>query len=173
MRITNSRLGLVSVLGLAVAAILAAPQAAGAATAHSRAQPASHVQAVGRHPRLLASTDTQAVHPRISLPGCSGQDGYNGNVEWGMSSGSPAYFVKSWGEVWDLCGTQANLYLSYYVDGAHFNPDIASSGYDDTVGVNWSSGAAYNADPYSIYATVCAWWESTWRCGSPYYVPGS
>jgi hypothetical protein len=108
------------------------------------------------------SVETVAVSPRLELPGCDRDDGYNGNVQWG-SLPNPQ-FVKTWGELWDVCGTTAYLYMSWYSPGYN-NPQVASAPDYTTVGVN----SSYSTTPFNpgyISVTVCAWWFDQWKCGT-------
>jgi hypothetical protein len=158
-----------------------ATTAAGAATTHSSSHPltASSVQLrapvsgalttarLRDLPDIAAAPDgiTQvSVYPRLSLEGCSRQDGYNGNVAWATF---PQSFVETWGELWDVCGTTAYLYMSWY-DPDYENAPIGTAPAYSTTGQD----AYYSTFPYEagyIQVTVCANWPATgWTCGTPY-----
>lgn len=162
---------------LAVTGILTLAMGAPAATAasgHPATHGARHIAAPGSRPasarpgpRSVIRPDgvySVPVYPRLSVPGCSRQDGYNGNVEWGTFPNPQ--FVKTWGELWDVCGVTAHLYMSWY-DPDYENAPVATTPPLITTGVNQSySTAPYN--PGYISVTVCANTINGWTCGSPY-----
>jgi hypothetical protein len=176
-----SRLSLLFSIGLLAVAFLLVPQAASANTAHSRTHVPVHVTYVavhvkgvlGQQPGSVGTSRPNirssqvAVSPRLSFPGCSRQDGFNGNVYWdGYPFANPVIYV--WGEVWDVCGANAQVYVSWYSPTYH-NPDIGSSGYNHTSGVKYGPDYLV-ANPGHITVTVCASWATQWRCGTPWKV---
>jgi len=182
MKVINSRLGLLAGIGfLAVASVLA-PQAARASATHTRADAPVYAEGLSQQPgsagasRLggpIVPLDQQAVSPRLSLPGCSRQDGFNGNVHWDNQTLFTLPDIYAWGQVWDVCGTNAQVFMSWYSPTYH-DPNIGSSGYYHTSGVLWpSSNPDYLASNAGhIKVTVCAWWQNQWRCGTPWSVNG-
>ena len=172
MKAATPRLRFLSGVGLCTAAFLLASQAATASTVHSNS-PATHMstpaQPSGHQPAGKGKDAPVAVYPRLSLPGCSRQDGFNGNVQVG--EGYPPFYIKAWGEAWDLCGTDATVWLSWDSPG-YVNRQIGSSGYDYTSGVNWGPQATFSLAT-NVWITVCAWWQSRWRCGTPYPAGGN
>jgi hypothetical protein len=172
-----SRLSLLWSIGFLAVAFLLVPQVASASTAHSGTYMPVHVKVVlGQQPGSVGTSRSHqpnipsyqvAVSPRLSLPGCSRQDGFNGNVYWDTYPlGTPV--IDVWGEVWDVCGADAQLYLSWYSPTYH-NPDIGSSGYNHTNGVKYGPDYLV-ANPAHITVTVCASWATVWRCGTPWHV---
>ena len=141
--------------------------AANAAATH----PSSHrLTASGvRLPHQVGRVDgvySVAVYPRLSVPGCSRQDGYNGNVEWATFPNPQ--FVKTWGQLWDVCGVTAHLYLTWY-DPDYENAPVATTPPFITTQVNQYYNT-FGTDPGYITVTVCANLISGWTCGSPYPV---
>ena len=153
MKTVKSRLALLSAIGLLAVAFLLAPQTAFASPTHSQ---------LSQRP---SSVTTKPVHPRLSLSGCSGQDGYNGNVQWGTFP-NPSV-IKTWGQVWDVCGTTVHVYLSWY-DPGYQNKDAGQAGDYTTNGVNYSHPTFANAGYIAV--SLCAWWFDQWTCGSPSHV---
>jgi hypothetical protein len=135
--------------------------AALAATGKS-STPASSAPTTKR-PRILRGELTYT--PRLALPGCRSEDGFNGHVEWYSSFTLASPWIEAWGEVWDECGTTAHVYLSWYSPTYH-NPDIGSAGRYTTNGVNYPKDYLIG-NPGTIRVTVCAWWQGNWRCGQP------
>ena len=153
MKTVYLRLALLPTIGLLAVAFLLAPQNAFASTTQSQRSSVPH------------GVYTQHVYPRLSLRGCDGQDGYNGNVEWVTVPNGD--HIQTWGEVWDECGTTVQLYLSWY-DPGHENYEAGSAQPYTTHGVNYSHSTKLNAGHIGV--TLCAWWFGEWTCGSPYYV---
>lgn len=142
-----------------------ATTAANAATSHP-GHPVTVTSVHLRGPVVTPYTvTTKAVYPRLSIPGCSRQDGYNGNVQWG-SVPNPT-FVATWGQLWDVCGVRAYLYMSWYA-ATYNNVQVATTPPLITTGVNRSYSTSLN--PGYISVTVCANTINGWTCGSPYGV---
>ena len=158
MTTVHSRLILLSAIGFLAAAFLLGPQVAFASTTQSR---------VSQHPY---SVTTKPVYPRLSLYRCSRQDGYNGNVQWGTFPNPST--IKTWGQVWDVCGTTVYVYLSWY-DPGYQNYPAGQAPSGESRGVNYSHSTFANAGYISV--TLCAWWYDSrlnlvWTCGAPYKV---
>lgn len=156
-----SRLALVSVIGLLAVAFFLAPHSAFASTTQSHLSQRSSVP---------NGVYTKPVYPRLSLYRCSRQDGYNGNVQWVTIPNGES--IKTWGELWDVCGTTVYLYLTWYDPGYENYPAGRASSFS-TSGVNYSHGTLANAGHISV--TLCAWWynrysDLVWTCGTPYSV---
>jgi hypothetical protein len=155
---TTASIGLVTV----------ATTAANAATSHS-----SHPQTVNSA-RLSApaaapaqgTVSTVAVSPRLSVPGCSRQDGYNGNVQW--TTHPLNTYVSTWGELWDVCGVTAYLYMSWTDGASSSNVQVGTASADTTTGQNQTYDTFFN--PGNISVTVCANTSNGWTCGTPYKV---
>jgi hypothetical protein len=149
MRTGLIRCGVLFGTGFLAIALSLVPQAAGASSAKSR----------------FVDGGPTGVSPKLSLPGCSRQDGFNGNISWNNGDGTS---VRAWGEVWDVCGTTATVWLSWTDPGGH-NVNIGHAPPDKTNGVNYSnSGGILSTGNVSI--AVCAWWQGIWRCGTPVHV---
>lgn len=158
-------LGLVTGLG----AVLL-PQSADAATTHSSSYAATNVGTPGHsispsYKMTPNAPDGELSYtPRLALPGCrAGEDGFNGHVEWYSSFTLASPWIEAWGEVWDECGTTAQVYLSWYSPTYH-NPEIGSASRYTTNGVNYPKDYLFG-NPGTIRVTVCAWWQGDWRCG--------
>ena len=157
--------------------LITATTAANAATTH----PSDHLLMVskvqltkariGELPNSAAAPDstTRLVAPRLSLAGCSRQDGFNGNIQWeGYGQTNP--YIKVWGEIWDVCGTRAYLYLSWD-SPLGYNVEAGNCYANGTCGVNYYVGQEYlAANPGYIHVTVCANWKGGWHCGASQYV---
>jgi hypothetical protein len=176
MRSLNSRLALLAGMGLLAGAFLLVPQVASASASHSKPYASARVKSLGqqpgsvgarRLPQELSSGDpTKSVAPRLSLPGCSRQDGYNGNVQW-VNDGVYST-ITTWGQVWDVCGTTAYVYLSWN-SPTHHNTQVGHAPPFTTQGVNSPVFSIY-ANPSNIAVTVCANWQGQWRCGASSHV---
>lgn len=154
----NSLIGFLSAISLVAVTFMLVPQIAYAGTTQIRAHVSTGV----------APDNQYAVSPRLTLPNCSSQDGFNGNVHYdNQGLGSPD--IYAWGQVWDLCGTNAEVFLSWN-SPTHHDPEIGSSGFDRTSGVNYPRDNL-TLNPSNIFITVCAWWVGNWTCGTPWKVP--
>jgi hypothetical protein len=175
VRLRIAAAALPALLGMFMAAAPAWAATAGTApigshslAAHSGTQTVTEVSssalpaAIGHGRIKPLSINQQAVSPRLSLPGCGAQDGFNGQVQWGSLPNTP--FVKIWGEIWDLCGTSPQVWVSFD-DPTSENGEAGSAQPYTTYGVNAS--AAANLNPGNIKVTVCAEWQGKWRCGTP------
>lgn len=156
MKTVKSRLALLSAIGLLSVVFLLAPHTASASTIQSQ---------VGQRPSGPNGVYTQYVYPRLSLSGCNREDGYNGNVEWVTPPNGE--HIQTWGEVWDVCGTTVQLYLSWY-DPGYQNYEAGSAQPYTTNGVNYTHSTVLNAGHIGV--TLCAWWFDQWKCGATYYV---
>lgn len=168
VRRATARRVFLSGAGFLAVALLLAPQAAMASTEHEPARADLNVPdrqsgpVRASQPTLPAASGKKAVYPRLSLPGCSGQDGYNGWIQW-----NNPYGVQTWGEVWDVCGTTASTWLSWSDPTGH-NSNVGQASPYTTNGVNFSYTGMLQAGNISV--TVCAWWQGKWRCGTPVHV---
>ena len=114
-------------------------------------------------PRVPDFINTKPVYPRISFPGCPRKDGFNGNVQW-----TDLASIQIWGEIWDSCGTQVSVFLTFYAPGYH-NPAVGTAAFGSTNGVNQLFDTMIG-NPGHISVTVCGWWVGKWMCGAPYSI---
>ena len=173
-RMVRATLGLVAV-AFAGAFSLAVPTMASAATVTSsthsaltvRARPAAaSISGTNRKSAAPNVADGQLAYtPRLALPGCRSEDGFNGNVAWYSSFTLASPWIEAWGEVWDECGTTAHVYLSWYSPTYH-NVAIGAASAYTTNGVNYPKDYLIG-NPGTIRVTVCANWQGEWRCGQP------
>jgi hypothetical protein len=174
MRRVSPRLICLAGIGLAAAAFLLVPQAAAAAaTAHSGTNAPAAIKAADRLPGSLAASPSAAaascsngvctanVSPRLALSGCSREEGFNGVVQWDSAS------VGAWGQVWDVCGTTASVWLHWYSPNVH-NSKMGQASAFTTNGVYFPQYGGI-ASPGHISVTVCAFWNG-WECGTPFNV---
>lgn len=101
--------------------------------------------------------------PRLSLSGCAYEDGYNGNVEWVTAPNGE--HIQTWGEMWELCGTEVFLYLSWYDPGYQNKLAATIQPHVRNQGVNYSHPTFANAGHIGV--TLCAEWFNQWKCGAP------
>lgn len=169
MRRMNPWLRFLAGLNLAVFAFVLAPQAAASAgTEHGGARTAAAVHFMHGRPGPATAgtrvstndcnnTCTVAVSPRLSLSGCSRQDGFNGDVQWNTE------WIAAWGEVWDVCGTTATAWLKWYSPNVH-NSEVGQAPPYTTQGFNFPEYGGMTS-PGNISVTVCATWHGSWTCG--------
>jgi hypothetical protein len=170
MRRVKLRIKLLAGIGLFAAALLAVSQSAYAATAHRPpAVPkatglANHLAAIHTGAAKPDSTSTEGAYPRLNLAGCSRQDGFNGTVTWSTVPGS---YVEVAGNVWDVCGTAVQVWVSWYSPTYHNEVFGSTTAYGNT---DFDTLAFTTLNPGRIKVTVCGWWRSKWTCGQPYGV---
>jgi hypothetical protein len=143
-------------------AATAAPQAASASAAtapavagYQHTEVVSVSRAENRNGSVSPDYSLEAVSPRVSC------GGFNGNVEWSGPT------VEIWGEVWDTCGGDTYVYLSWN-NPTHHNQAVGTAQPYSTNGVPVQSfGGGLNVS--NIAVTACSTYGG-WHCGTPVHV---